>query len=935
MYTIAVSVVLVAALALFADPTSAARDVAPHTLGEHPRLFFSKADLPALRERVKREPYRSMLQAIKKRSDDLAPDFRGNDHPLSNDVPRDLALLYAVTGDRKYADAAAAQVEQIMDDKQFWQNPGSKGLTRAFGALTVALAYDCCYDAWPESLRKRVSNELMKIANGMVKSMGQGANTQTANNWQGVRYGASGVAYLAADDREGRKRAAECYQLIQRHLKANMGSNGWNPEGIGYTTYPWTFTGPFGIAAHRAGIGDLRADVPATTKTLWTCFVGTVNIRDTNGCGLRADLSDDHPRYSGRGTAGLAFWYTPEAQLPALRWMYDYLPGERGDRTFDTDDGGGIYSLLFYRDDIQPRNPADVSGLTFTDPSHGIAIFRNRYKDEHDIVALVNAHARQPAGCHGGSDTNTFRILGLGGAFVTGSGRTRDPRGQTNLFPDTPSEEADSGLGQLVESRFDEDGSGMAVTTGSCMGVDGHKRTFIADYSGQCGAPALFVNSDTSENGKVWRLNTPEFNEIDIRGNQFTLRSPNGASMQATVIYPKSVTFRTGRFKRGGGVGYPYRGTAYMENKWIEFDCPGQACVVMTLQEGEAPTVKVDHGLHGAQASIGGATIAFERESGTCAIGKTARQMRITERKQPLRPRGLEATVTGDATVSLSWLDEPLGEKILIIERREVPLVLADPPDQHRAKQRDRLDPDQLPSPGQWRAIAEIKRGSASYMDTSASPTTGYEYRLIAANESGRSRPASSGPVVTWDRGYRELIDDFAPNGAGRTLGEWRFRASKGYNYRPSDGRGSPRGAKKEEGFLVTGYVPIRHNNTVFTDGLRLDMSGRCATVSFDVMSQATTRFGLLVRLRDGRWLRSDMPFVHSRHDWQTVQIRLRRTRWYVVDPAKVTGGGDPIEIDDAAFKDVRGIGIWSSWVINRKWARIDQLHVRARPLDN
>ena len=54
-----------------------------------------------------------MLRAIEKRSGDLLADFRGRDHPLSNDVPRDLAALYAFTGDRRYADAAAEQVGDL------------------------------------------------------------------------------------------------------------------------------------------------------------------------------------------------------------------------------------------------------------------------------------------------------------------------------------------------------------------------------------------------------------------------------------------------------------------------------------------------------------------------------------------------------------------------------------------------------------------------------------------------------------------------------------------------------------------------------------------------------------------------------------------------------------------------------------------------------
>ena len=584
---------------------------------EHPRVLVDKADVAKIRARVQQEPYASMVKAMQKQLE-AAPEAAKS--VLYDDRAVDLAALFVLTGDRKYAADAEKIVLEMVNDKTFWNNLGSKGLTRAAGALRAALAFDLCYEAWPESTRTLVSQKLRLAADGMMKSMGQGANTGTANNWQAVRYGGAGIAFLASDEPGGDQGAKAAYGKLKQHLAANLGDNGWNPEGIGYTQYPWQFTGPFGIAAQRAGIGDLRKEMKKAALTFWTTYVGTVNIPTPGGFGLRADLSDDHPSWAADGTTGLAFWYAPQEHQPAIKWMYDYLCGANGDKSWGTASAGGLYSILYYPADLAAKNPAEVDGLglNFTDKSHGIAIFRNAYRDENDIVALVNGHSRQPQGCHGGPDTNTFRIMGLGSCWAVGSGRTSDPSGQTNLFPGTPRKLAKGeggGLGKLEKFEFAGDGGGYAITSGSCLGVQNHKRLFGVDYSGKSGAAAVFVVSETSGNGKVWRLNTPEFNQVTSSGNSFTLKSPTGSTLVATVVTPAKVAFRTGSFERGGGAGHAgfrYRDKKYINNTWIEFDCDQNVVVVMTLQEKgkNAPAV----GGSANQVKVGQQSIMIDAE---------------------------------------------------------------------------------------------------------------------------------------------------------------------------------------------------------------------------------------------------------------------------------------------------------------------------------
>ena len=614
----------------------------PAAATDHPRLLIDGKDLQALRAKVKNEPYASMLKAMETELANSLEEAAGKPKTdggglMYNFAPRNQAALYLLTGEQKYAADGEKICLEMVNEKDFWNNPGSKGLTRAAGALTVALAYDACQDAWAPTNRMLISQKLRFAADKLMASMGAGANTRTANNWQAVRYGAAGLAALSSDEDGGDKVAKDCYGQLKRHLTENLSENGWNPEGVGYTNYPWGFTGPFGIAAAKAGIGDLRTDVKKATMTFWAAMAGSVAIPrgngptgargadGTSGLGLHGDLSDDNAHYSPDGTGGLAFFYAPEKYRPGIKWMYDHLVGNDGSKTFDTSAGGGLYSILLYPHDLPAQNPAETCGLTYVDRQQGVAIFRNQFKDENDIVVLANAHSRQPAGAHGGPDTNTFRILGLGSFWATGSGRGGAIGGQTNLFPADPTtfnhklpKGSPPEFGKLTTVDFSANGGGTCTLDGTSMGVKDHVRALGVDFSGMSGAPAVIVNAETSGDGKFWRLNVPEFNTIKTSGNQFIITAPNGATLVGTVIEPATPSFRTGTVRRDNpsdehGIGIDFRGKKYRQNNWVDFECDKNALVVLTLQPAgkAAPKVEGKGSATDASVTVGGQNVSL------------------------------------------------------------------------------------------------------------------------------------------------------------------------------------------------------------------------------------------------------------------------------------------------------------------------------------
>ena len=108
--------------------------------GEHPRLIFRKADLPALRKRAETPEGKIIMQRVRSQ---LAARFT-TWHAAG------YAFLYQLTDDPQYAEQAKQAAEKTLartanpDGRYTW--PGN-GQLRAGPCLTaMALAYDMAYD---------------------------------------------------------------------------------------------------------------------------------------------------------------------------------------------------------------------------------------------------------------------------------------------------------------------------------------------------------------------------------------------------------------------------------------------------------------------------------------------------------------------------------------------------------------------------------------------------------------------------------------------------------------------------------------------------------------------------------------------------------------------------------------------------------------------
>jgi hypothetical protein len=868
-------------------------------LAGHPRLFFSVGEVPVLREKVRHEPFASMLEEIRR----MAEEKHSHDSMYAFEV-RNWAYIYLFTGDKDSAKKAEAAALRLIEDGAFWNNPQSKGLSRAMGALNVAVAYDLCHEAWSPETRDRVSAQLGAAARNLMASMGAGANTRTGNNWQAVRYAAAGLAALASDDLSAKDIPPLAYRELLKHFRANLAGGIWNPEGIGYTIYPWGFSGPFGIAAARAGLGDLRKDLPNLREAILPPLLTTVPIPQGRLYGLHPDLSDDNPIYVGEGTAGLAFYYASPDRIAGLKWIYDRLLGASGDRSWDSNRAGTLYSILYYPSSTEAVQPRGTGWTFFYDPKVGVVMDRNRFLDGDDIVFATNATSRRADGGHSGPDVNTIRLIGLGAPFLVGGGRTGHTAGQTNLFPGPPADKGDDTLGKILQAE-----EGRLLVEGSCMGVDSHRRAVAIDYSGMSGAPGFFVNGETSRNGRIWRLNTPEFNTVKTDGNHITITSPAGSSLVVTLLEPAAPVFRTGIMERSTGdtnLGIPYHGVTYRSNKWIETDVQGRVFAVMTLQKGNAPAVKSTRHLHGIEALIGRQPASMDFDSGQVFIGEKAATLNLANRRNPLRVVELSTSPIEGGGIRLTWPVEQLGAELVEIRRR--------PKEESVSVTLD-----------------TVALSGGAYTDH---PTEGVDwiYEIAAVNEHGPSATTASNPVRAWPPDLKHFVEDFAAAGESpNQLGEWTLKSSGQRVPGRTSEPGSPTRAAIANGTLSTGVQPIqtRHDWTCEWKG---DLSSPAACFEIDILSNAAIGISPLLKLADGQWLLGSNAWFQSKNSWRTFSVSFEGMKWTDMDIETGASMGTARPIEPQRLRTVTGVGFRVVHPINNRSAKIDQFTVRAQP---
>jgi len=257
---------------------------------EHPYLYFSAKDVPALRERVKKPPFDAAWRLLIERADDSLARRRPSARRAMGRSRTSLGLsaatafAYVVTGDAKYGKRAVEEALALLAAPRWhtgykW-NKGAD-LKTAELSLACALVYDWCHDLLTPEERERFKEGLLarstRVYLASVETHHDWWVDNPVTNWCGVCHGGCGLAALVLYDEspEARRAADHAWHHLQKFLRSVNLADGGGLEGVMYYRYGVYFGHYFATAASRFYGDDdgLYADLTQKLAGYWDVYM--------------------------------------------------------------------------------------------------------------------------------------------------------------------------------------------------------------------------------------------------------------------------------------------------------------------------------------------------------------------------------------------------------------------------------------------------------------------------------------------------------------------------------------------------------------------------------------------------------------------------------------------------------------------------------------
>ncbi len=341
---------------------------------QHPYLFFTAQDVPALKARLQHEPFATRWQTLLHHAESClhrSPPSPGNVMRNSRNslgVAGTCAFAYALGGDARYGARAKAELEAMLRADTWhtgysW-NRGAD-LSTAELCAAFALVWDWCYDTFTPAERDAVRAAVLRLGiKPYLLSVEQAHDwwvTNPVTNWRGVCNGGCGLAALALYDEcpEARHASDLAWNGLQDFMRKDVLEDGGGHEGVMYWTYGMQFSNYFLTAASR-----MRGDDGGVFETYTRKLAGYWSIYMQGPDGKFANFND----MDERTAAGL---YSrnprdneggPNSPLCAL--FEAHVPGGDPLLLWAADNGGANFYWegaspfwFLYRRDCPPAGP--------------------------------------------------------------------------------------------------------------------------------------------------------------------------------------------------------------------------------------------------------------------------------------------------------------------------------------------------------------------------------------------------------------------------------------------------------------------------------------------------------------------------------------------------------------------------------------------------
>ena len=316
---------------------------------EHPRLLFSPQDIPEIRQRAKLPILEPIARRVLERAEwqlhapPIIPSITKRGEP---DPPGELKGLAAAralqgrvltycmaftwTGDRKFRDAAVAELRRAITDWRIWvdtAHPPPYDLMTGEVCLTFGLAYDWLYHDLTAEERHELRHGVERRGlNPYLESISGGRPTiffTARHNWNPVCNGGAAVLALAlAGESELSDPVLTLAVPAMDHYWNHLADDGGWDEGTGYWTYGHRYAFLAAEALRRSGRagGAERFSLKGARSTGYFPLVFNPGTRLAAGFGdSNSRVSDPLLYLLGREYKNPDFiWFQDRAAWPAI-----------------------------------------------------------------------------------------------------------------------------------------------------------------------------------------------------------------------------------------------------------------------------------------------------------------------------------------------------------------------------------------------------------------------------------------------------------------------------------------------------------------------------------------------------------------------------------------------------------------------------------------
>ncbi|MBM7834629.1 Ig-like domain-containing protein [Clostridium sardiniense] len=384
---------------------------------EHPRLLASQDEFDSLRKLVKTDENAKMwFEKLKVKIDKILtspvveynkPDGLRLDTTASKNIV-DLAFMYQITGEKKYADRAWLELENVSVKYPDWSH--QHYLDATMTSFGVAIGFDWLYSYL--SVEQRATIEKALVKNSLSIGLGYYKNNshffvEDKYNWNfvcntGLTAGALAIMGENNDEMAG-EIIQEAFKSIQNGLTQYY-PEGDSIEGISYWDYGTRYLVYFLSSVSSAVKGE-------------NLFINAPGIKETPDYPMFMTGKDGAYNYSDNDRnlpAGyLSLWFANELNRPDLTWYHKYYMSQ-------DEAVVNVYDLLWYKPELYTGESPKELDKAYKE-RQSVITMRKDWEDP--LSSFVGFKGGLNGAPHGDLDIGSFVFDALGERWALDLGK--------------------------------------------------------------------------------------------------------------------------------------------------------------------------------------------------------------------------------------------------------------------------------------------------------------------------------------------------------------------------------------------------------------------------------------------------------------------------------------------------------------------------------